>query len=179
MSEDKMDSIMKSYFSSQPDMNERKADCPSFGSLSSYASGKMENAEALNINAHCAGCKACAELVEDAHIYSRYVDGATDRSVPSRAAVRAKHIPAENKEEATPMSLLLKNKWLLVTVTAFASSFFVPKYFMQCLIIAVIFGLKWVFDTGSTKTLIMVYNAWKRQDEKWRTELDQILHIKR
>ena len=59
-----------------------------------------------------------------------------------------------------------KNKWLIASITAFALSFAFPPVFLQFLLAAGILGGKWIFDSENAKTLIMIYNAWKKGDEK-------------
>ncbi len=42
-------------------------------------------------------------------------------------------------------------------------SFFLPRYFAQCLILGLLFGFKWVFDTMTTRTLIVMYEALRKR----------------
>ena len=48
---------------------------------------------------------------------------------------------------------------------AFLCSFIIPRYFLQFIAAFVILGAKWVVDTKTTKTLIMIQEAWKRGDK--------------
>ncbi|MFH1645612.1 MAG: hypothetical protein ABIB11_04245 [Candidatus Omnitrophota bacterium] len=61
--------------------------------------------------------------------------------------------------------LLKKHKYLLVTGVCFILSFFLKRYFMQCLFAALLFGFKWVMDTGGSKALVMIYDAWKSKKQ--------------
>jgi hypothetical protein len=57
----------------------------------------------------------------------------------------------------------LQAKWLLVYATgfcvSFALSFVVPRYFMQCLLLAAIFAFKAIVDLKAVRTQILVYKA--------------------
>ena len=55
-------------------------------------------------------------------------------------------------------------KWPILALLSFVLSFVFTRYFVQFLALAVIFSLKWIFDTGSTRTLIMIYQAWRKKD---------------
>ncbi len=49
--------------------------------------------------------------------------------------------------------------WLVLASAAFVASFFYPRYFLQCLTLALVFGVKWIFDARALKTQIMIYKA--------------------
>lgn len=78
-----------------------------------------------------------------------------------------KSIEALPKKYPRQGGILKKHKYLLVAGAFFISSFFLRRYFMQCLFAALLFGFKWVMDTGGSKALVMIYDAWKtkRQNE--------------
>lgn len=59
--------------------------------------------------------------------------------------------------------VLRRNRYLLVAAVFFALSFLVRRYFLQFLVAAGIFGFKWVMDTGGSKALIMIYDAWQKR----------------
>jgi hypothetical protein len=49
--------------------------------------------------------------------------------------------------------------WAAMTIAAFALSFAFPRYFMQCLLVAGLAGVKAIVDMKATRTQIMVYKA--------------------
>jgi len=58
-------------------------------------------------------------------------------------------------------SYVKKNIWLFTCLFVFILSFIFKKYFMQFLILSTVFGLRWALDSINSKTLIMIYDAWK------------------
>lgn len=61
------------------------------------------------------------------------------------------------------LTKLKKGKWLIGALVSFILSFLLPRFFLQFLALAVILGGKWIFDTQSTRTLIMIYDAWRKR----------------
>jgi hypothetical protein len=53
------------------------------------------------------------------------------------------------------------NIYLALAVVSFIMSFIAPRYFIQLLAATLIFGMKWVIDSRSTRMLIMIHEAWK------------------
>ena len=71
---------------------------------------------------------------------------------------------ADNIVQKKPTKTISKYKWQVFASISFILSFIFTRYFLQFLILAVIFSIKWIFDTGSTRTLIMIYEAWRKKD---------------
>jgi len=87
---------------------------------------------------------------------------------------RAKSVhPAFNKKRLNMIRTVKKNIWLLLSLASIVTSFFVARYFLQFLILSVIFGLKWVLDRESLRTLIMIYTTWKKHDKKGPERLEE------
>jgi anti-sigma factor RsiW len=49
--------------------------------------------------------------------------------------------------------------WLALATASFATSFFMPRYFVQWVALAVFFGFKWAIDRKATRTQIFVYKS--------------------
>lgn len=179
MEERQLDNVIKGYYKEEIEIPERAEGCPALEDLALYAADALNAGKAGEMDAHVRSCKACAELARDARLYSRYMPAARRERVPAHSKERAKSVNPNYRGKKTMISHVKKNKWLIISLCGFGASFAVPKYFQQFLIIAVIFGVKWVFDTGSTRTLVMVYNAWKRHDERGMREVDELLHSRR
>ena len=58
------------------------------------------------------------------------------------------------------------NIYLLLTAISFSLSFVMPRFFIQLLVATLLLGIKWVADSKSTRMLIMVYEAWKKDGER-------------
>lgn len=49
----------------------------------------------------------------------------------------------------------------LLAAVSFLLSFVWPRHFLQLLAAAVIFSIKWIADSRSSKTLVMIHEAWR------------------
>ena len=61
---------------------------------------------------------------------------------------------------------------LVGAVIAFVFSFVFPKYFMQCLVITLILGIRWALSSEGGRTLIMVLDSWRHHSQ----EKDEEIH---
>ncbi len=175
MENTKLNGVLKRYFAIKAEIPEKGKNCPSLENLVRYASGKLEPKERYYIDGHVKSCKFCNELIEGVLLYSAYEKHIKLETVPDRVKNRAKSLNPDYKvKENKIMKHFKKNIWFVLSILSLAVSFFASRYFMQFIILAVIFGLKWVFSSGSTRALIMVYNAWKRHDKEGSEELERI-----
>lgn len=62
------------------------------------------------------------------------------------------------KKSAKPL-LFWSVFWLCLSLGGFGLSFVFPRYFMQCLALAILAGFKWVLDRRSLRTHILIYKA--------------------
>ena len=175
MKTEKMDDILKTYFSRQKHLPKKGAACPPAETLARYASGTLEPNKLYAVSNHIKGCNFCNELIEGALLHSAYKKHIKLDNVPDRVKNKAKSLnPGYRTKERKIMNYFKRNIWLILSLTSLAASFFIARYFQQFLILAVIFGLKWVFNRESTRALIMVYNAWKRHDKDSDKDLEEI-----
>lgn len=58
------------------------------------------------------------------------------------------------------------NIYLILAIVSFSLSFIFQSYFLQFLTATLLLGIKWVADSKSTRMLVMIYEAWKRGDNK-------------
>ena len=175
MEEDKMDGILKGYFSNRRHVPEKGENCPPAETLGSYVSGGLEPSELYGVGSHVKSCGLCSELIEGALLYSAYGKQIKLQEVPIKLKNKAKSLhPAYKTKDRKKKDSFKSNIWIALSLASLGASFFFPDYFLQFLILAVILGFKWVFDRGSTHALIMVYNAWKKHDKSSDRELDEI-----
>jgi hypothetical protein len=175
MDNEKLDTMLKNYFSKTIDLPEKASACPSVDILSKYVSGELEAAMLHDVSGHVKGCKFCNELIEGALLYSAYAKNINVGAVPDKVKNRAKSLnPVFKTKEHRIMHFLKRNIWIILSLASLTMSFFVSRYFFQFLILAVIFGLKWVFNRESVRTIVTIYNAWKRHDKESDKELDEI-----
>lgn len=202
MDNEKIDELIKEYLMEKAAgiSLERSNDCPSEAELSDYLNHSLTRQQDEKISRHVATCLYCLEQLDQGQRASRAREYKKEPSPPGRVIQRAKDIairtdqqtkdricpycrrvlptPLEEpssvrrREAGKPSIWLKKGRWLIGALLAFGLSFFFPRYFLQFLILAAILGGKWIFDTASTRTLIMIYDAWRRRD---RGEQDKIV----
>lgn len=115
--------------------------------LSDFLSQTLARQENERIEEHIAGCGECLTKIVSAY-----------EAVGLSGGKRAK------KRKA---GLMKKMNWYLaLAAISFSLSFIMPKYFIQLLVATMLFGIKWIVDSKSTKMLVMIYEAWKKGGEK-------------
>ncbi len=68
-----------------------------------------------------------------------------------------------------------KNLFFGGAVVFFGLSFFIPKYFMQFLVVTLVLGMRWAFESEGGRTLIMVIDSWRRHSHDDNDEISQRL----
>ena len=63
--------------------------------------------------------------------------------------------------------------WLIAAGTALTASFFLRPYFMQFLVLALLFGFKGILDQRARKTKILIYKALSGDEDGKRHRLHQ------
>lgn len=125
--------------------------CPDENTLSEYLAGTAPLDERLLVEVHLAECDACRSLVAETH-----------------------SVLASEKRRESFLRLFARafeNLWLAASVVLLALSFAFPGYFLQFLVGASLAGIKWIVDSKTTRTLIMVHDAWKRGDKEKAEEI--------
>ena len=175
MEDKKLNNMLKRYFYKRIDVPERGAKCPSVETLDKYVSGALEPDELYNVGSHVKSCKFCNELIEEALLHSAYEKHISLDRVPAKVKEKAKSLnPAYKTRMNKIMDRLKRNSWLILSLSSLIASFFISRYFFQFLILAILFGFKWIFNRESTRVLIMIYNAWKKHDKDTDKELERI-----
>lgn len=175
MEDKRLNDMLKRYFSKRIDVPERGANCPTAEALGKYVSGALEPGKLYNVSSHVKSCKFCNELIEGALLYSTYEKHISLDRVADKVKEKAKSLnPAYKTKGHKIIDHLKRNSWLILSLGSLIGSFFASRYFFQFLILAVLFGLKWIFNRESTRVLIMIYNAWKRHNKDTDKELEQI-----
>jgi hypothetical protein len=166
-------------------------DCPSDIELVSYLAGGLSFQTREYMEKHLAECFLCLDKLAACHQGSKLLDKGKAKVPSKQTTWKAKNIerlsdgtllPRTKRLLETEKSVinwlpknLRKNRWLVASITAFALSFAFPPVFLQFLLAAGILGGKWIFDSENAKTLIMIYNAWKKGGEKEVGEMLEIL----
>jgi len=170
-------------------------DCPSDIELSQFISDELSKTNRNIIEKHVSGCFLCLDKVVSAHDGEKRLIKRRLKKPPKHLTWKAKNvtrvkndliqgkidlaisrkdaIPRTNRALETEKAVvkwlpkkLRKNRWLIASITAFMLSFAFPPLFLQFLFAAGILGGKWIFDSENARTLVMIYNAWKKGGEK-------------
>ena len=149
---------------------EKTPSCPSARELWDYLNGLQKLAEE-KIARHLVGCRYCLESLLLAQEVRPGIG--FDPSSGPREATVAKAVQLGQGKPA--ISKTKKNGWLILSLLSIGLSFFIPRYFVQWLILGTLFGLKWIFDTMTTRTLIVMYDALKKKRSQESEELKESL----
>ncbi|MFH1995530.1 MAG: zf-HC2 domain-containing protein [Candidatus Omnitrophota bacterium] len=121
-------------------------DCLNDVALSDYLLNTLPAEERSRIEKHLSVCGAC--LV---------------KMIASSDSVRE----FEKASQVRRFGLMKKMNWICIAAAvSFVLSFLVPRYFLQFLTAAAIFGVKWIVDSKNTRILIAIHEAWKKGGEK-------------
>lgn len=120
--------------------------CPEEEILGEYASGVIDPQDRIWVEEHLSSCTKCRKLISEAH------------SVLSK---EEKHRIKRNF-----LHLMRKNAWGILSVLCLLLSFLFPRYFLQFLLAGSLTALKWIIDSKSAKTLIMIHKAQKLGEEE-------------
>jgi len=124
---------------------EKTESCPGEAELIRYLEGALPKSEEQSIAGHVKDCYWCIEQLDQAQ----------------RLQLRP-----DEKHRYPLINWLKKNKWLIGAGIAFTFSFIFSGYFLQFLILTLLMGIKWIFTTNGAKTVIMIYNAWKKKGKE-------------
>ena len=132
--------------------------CPDELRLLAYLDGDLGDRARMEVEKHLADCSTCLENL----LITKEIDMPYKKSFGNRL-----------------IKFIKKNRWLLASGLSFGLSFALPRYFLQFLVAAVILSLKWIFNSKTTKTLIMIQNAWKERDNKGLHRIMDRIDIKK
>ena len=181
---DKIEKLIKQYLGENLDKAEKAADCLSEQVLIDYFLQKLGKEGCQNAEKHLAGCEFCRsqlDLIFEAGEADKRGKG---EKVPKELIKKAKDLIEADKNNSDKKTIrrkrIVKNLYLLGAIISFIISFFVPKYFFQCLVVTLILGMRWAFESEGGRTLIMVLDSWRRhshvQDNEISNRLKDILH---
>jgi hypothetical protein len=145
--------------------------CPSELELSDYLENRLSEEKREPVLTHIADCPRCLSLLE---IGREAGDMEKTDAVSAQMLRRAKSIardPAGKKP--------FQRKWQIMAFISFILSFLLTRFFLQFLALAVIFSIKWIFDSGSTRTLVMIYEAWRRKEKGTARKIIEDFHENR
>ncbi|MBI4437274.1 MAG: hypothetical protein HY590_07680 [Candidatus Omnitrophica bacterium] len=138
----------------------RSGDCPTEKELWDYLKGSSGQ-EGGEIADHLLRCEFCLHELLLAQEVRPGIGFGPAEEVSTPLLEKATHLAKKGKAKKSKMK---KSLWLFLSLFFIGASFFFPRYFLQCLTLGILFGVKWIFDTATTRSLIVMYEAWKEKN---------------
>jgi len=143
-----------------------KDTCLSEAELADYVRAIALNEDVGNhVSEHLSLCDSCFSMVASAVSALNTLKDEPKSSKNLRSSKKAKSIPSKVNRREMMKQFFKKNRYLFVAAVFFVLSFLFDKHFLQFLVAAAVFGLKWTMDTGGTKALIMIYETWRKREK--------------
>jgi len=120
--------------------------CPQEEKIAEYLSGISCEEEKIALEKHFTKCSRCRKLMVETF------------DLTKEAAIMI----AFNKM----IKIFKKNIFLFLSATSLVLSFYCNKYFLQFLTASILCGFKYIIDSKTTKTLIMINEAYKKNSSK-------------
>lgn len=121
---------------------------PSENDMADFLAGTLPERARKRLECHIADCDECLAAVVSAY----------ESVGPHKKMVSLK---------GKVLKMIKKiNIYLVLAALSFFLSFVLPKHFIQLLVATLLFGIKWVVDSKTTKMLVMIHEAWKSGGEK-------------
>jgi hypothetical protein len=155
---DKIEQLIKGYLKDNLSFV-KSLDCPDEQTLLEYLDGDCQNLET-----HIVSCGFCLSQLNIA-FESKTVNC---DPVPQELTNKTKSSLGISKKSKS------KKKFFLAgAIISFILSFLIPRYFMQCLVVTLILGIRWAFESEGGRTLIMVLDSWRHHSQ---AKDDEISH---
>lgn len=135
--------------------------CPAPADLWAYLNGQLPDEKEGAISGHLMVCAFCLDALLLAQEVRPGIGFGPETHPSERALSRAISL-GKRKGRYPPKPL--RSVWAGLFLLSIGFSFLLPRYFLQCLVLGTIFGLKWVFDTVTNRTLIVMYDTLKRRE---------------
>lgn len=139
--------------------------CPGERELWAYLAGDLDSAKEEALSQHVASCDACLDSLLLAQEVRPGIGFDPREGLKEELLRKVKSFPI-HKGLGRQRGLFRKNRWLFLALVFLGLSFLIPRYFLQSLFLAGLFGAKWVFDSATNRTLIVMYEAWKQRARK-------------
>jgi len=163
---DPVEEVIKQSLKKEEALTFPKKGCPSEKELWDYLNGALAKETEEKVAEHVVQCDFCLDSLLLAQEVRPGI-GFGPSSLPSGELLG--NVMAFAKRRGLSKTHAKKQSWLFLSLFSIGVSFFLPRYFFQCLILGVIFGLKWVFDTATNRTLIVMYDTLKKKTHKEET----------
>ena len=135
-------------------------ECPPEKALWDYLNDSVRQEAEEKIADHVVKCDFCLEsllLAQEVRLGIRF---GFSEGPGGEAHQKAIDLARKRKIQKSGIK---RHLWLILSLLAIGASFLFARYFFQFLILGVIFGVKWVFDTTTNRTLIIMSEVLKKK----------------
>ncbi|HTL71105.1 MAG TPA: hypothetical protein VL404_07425 [Candidatus Eisenbacteria bacterium] len=154
---DKLDRQLKEFIAARRFTGARRPQAPSVEDYLLYLEGALEGEPLERMLDHLKTDAEARHLIIEARALLEGGAEARHEAVPAGALERARSLG--RKKSPLRRQGLLTAIWLGIAAVSFAASFFVPRYYMQFLVLTVLFGFKGILDARQLKTQILIYKT--------------------
>ncbi len=176
---DKIERLIKQYLGENLNKTERTADCLSEQVLIDYFRQKLGEEACQNVESHLAGCGFCRSQLDLIFEAGEAHKRGKGEKVPGELIQKAKALLKADTDVDHKQTMrkkrITRNLFLAGAIVFFIASFFVPKYFFQFLVVTLILGMRWAFESEGGRTLIMVLDSWRRHSHGQDDEISHRL----
>ena len=157
----KIEEYLKNYFKKELGNIEKTSQCLDEEVLLDYLGHRLDGQECKDAEEHLSQCNFCLSQLNLAFEAKKSNIGNIGEKVPSRLVNKAKALLKNDKNTIRKggVSRMKKNLFLTGAIIFFIISFILPKYFMQCLVVTLVLGIRWSFESENGRTFIKIGRA--------------------
>ncbi len=180
---DKIDLALKDFLEKGKFLKKRapmSAETPSAEDLCRFIRDELESVELERMLKFLKTRPEDQTLVAQARGLLNRLQEADSEKPPAAAVRRAQSLMGQTPtlkcphcgKPITPFKQPLKRQWfwsvlwLGLAILLFVLSFLIRRYFFQCLVAAVLFGVQWIVDQRARKTQILIYKALQQEEQQ-------------
>ena len=164
--------LIKKYLGQDLSNSDKTYLCLSDELLMDYFQHKLDEEGCRKVESHIAGCGFCLGQL-NLVFESAKANKDNNIRVPDNLIERAKDLVKTGRSSKSRK--IRKNLFLGGAVISFVLSFFITKFFMQFLVVTLILGMRWAFESEGGRTLVMVLDSWRRHSHDDDDEISQRL----
>lgn len=164
--------LIKKYLGRNLSNTVKTPSCLSDELLMDYFRHKLDEEGCKKVESHIAGCGFCLSQL-NLVFESAKVSKDNNIQVPDNLIKAAKDLVKDDRSSNSRK--IKKNLFLGGMVISFVLSFFIPKYFMQFLVVTLVLGMRWAFESEGGRILIMVLDSWRKHSHDDDDEISQRL----
>lgn len=156
---DKEDQLLREYLKSKRESQSLDSKAPSVEQYYRYLTGETNESETLWMEQYLVAHKEAQNLILHARELLEKRENSDKSRVPSELLNSVKKPSKASKSASWAVF------YYSLSGISFILSFLVHRYYMQFLVLALLFGLKAILDQRAHRTQVLVYKALQNQGE--------------